>query len=175
MAKRDVCVKFASPKMSEMVYKHLGKTEMTHMVSFIDSKISGIHESIKGNFFETFMHEYMVNGCSLQVCLYGSKSESVESVNFRKLSTTFFTTQIEGKDGMYCRPRSKNMQGINSMLLPDKAFQMAVQTRRTFPLKSVVSLMTELSLKKKELKFYYVVPRIIFNDFKCQKNLFQTI
>ena len=54
---------------------------------------------------------------------------------------------------MYCRPRSKNMHGINSMVLPDKAFQMTVQTRCTFPLKSVVSLMMEMSLDKKELKF----------------------
>ena len=97
-AKRLFCVKYASPKISEMVYKHLGKIEMIHMVSFIYSKISGIHATIKGNFFQSYMHEYMVNGCSLQIYLYGSESESVESVNFGKLSTAFFSTQIEGND-----------------------------------------------------------------------------
>ena len=61
------------------------------------------------------------------------------------------------------------MEGIDSMLLPDKAFQITVQTRRTFPLECVVSLMKKLNLKKNELKFYYVVPKNIFNDFKCQK------
>ena len=85
-----VCVKFGSTKIAEMVYKHLGNFEMNHMVRLIESKISGAYANLKGNLFETFMHDCIVHGRTFQACLYDSKPKSTESINFGKLSTLIF-------------------------------------------------------------------------------------
>ena len=103
-ASGTVCVKFGSTKIAEMVYKHLGDFEMNHMVRLIESKISGAYANLKGNLFETFMHDYIY---------------MILNLNQQNLSTLenyphlFFSTQdFDDKHGKYGRPRRKNQEGI---------------------------------------------------------------
>ncbi len=94
----EIHVKFASDEIAKMVYDHLSSKEKDYMIKYFEIELSGPYSSLRGTIFERFVHDYIGDGQSFQVCSISSTT----TVEFVCKTTYFFTnlSEVPSKKGL---------------------------------------------------------------------------
>ncbi|KAG0554358.1 hypothetical protein KC19_12G084800 [Ceratodon purpureus] len=168
-------VDFASFYVSELAYTKLQKSAWAKTVDFLERDDSA-SAAFRGQLFETAAHEMLLRKCRVRVRSLEENGQS-ETVDWPELQRRKFRklTDVkgEGSAGCYWKPESKTnatfdavCTSIGAPLGTSAALQMTISEEHGIKHDGLDKLLRAIPFVK---RFYWVVPALIFEDFKKQK------
>jgi hypothetical protein len=161
-------IKFASMYVSEAVIKNFERAIMNKIRTELNVSLSnGISNPVLGSIFEEMAHTILKNGGEFKIrTLDGSKSYTSQPINRRDKIYTFSTIETI-TDGNYFRPDNKNFPSIDSIIAPNKLFQMTTAINHPIKMIGLKKVYPKLA-KTGDIDFFFVVPAQLFDSYKKQ-------
>src|SRR4051812_12988998 len=121
-------VYLASTFVQERVYDKFAQQNYYQLMCFIrDAVGNSFVSAIRGKLFEGYAHRRLCSGEDFRVrSLEDSDSGEDAIVNFSKLTPKHIACVEDILAGYYCKPIAKNFKSIDSLVAPDKLFQMTM-------------------------------------------------
>jgi len=159
---------FASDYVKEEILKRLELYNQEKTRLFL-LKTDGPSSTLRGHVFEKWAHTALLAGGSFST--RSLEDNSVDTLLFQKMPLTTFHDISQVKPGMsYVRPLSKNFCAVDAMI-PSQNFLLQMTRNRNHPIKThgVRKCLPRLIHPKSEVRFYFVVPDTLFDDFRKQR------
>src|SRR2546430_4381226 len=121
-------VYLASTFVQEYVYEQFSEENRHRLISFISGAVGNpLLSSIRGGLFEAHAHQRLCSGEAFKIRLLSEPGPGFGSdetrVYFGPLVTRDVTHVKDISPGYYCRPVAKNFESIDSLIAPDRLFQ----------------------------------------------------
>ncbi|GBC06602.1 hypothetical protein RclHR1_06950008 [Rhizophagus clarus] len=172
----ETILRFASNYVLEQVTELL-ETRMRERLR--DQIKAGTGNSLLGNAFEYIAHKMLRNGGNFEVRPLDEYSkENIDdpaakvNLSQQNLPLYFKSSSIDKiKDGMYYQAWESNFPSLDSVITPNKVFQMTIAKHHPIKMNGLKALCNKFGDKSaKELIYYYfVVPEYLYDDYKVQK------
>src|SRR5439155_9408511 len=161
-------IKFASAYVSGIVIKNFERTIMNKMHTELNVSLSnGISNPVLGSIFEEITHMILKNGGKFKVhSLDDSNRYDPLPVNKQDRTYTFSTIETI-TDGNYFQPDNKNFPSIDSIIAPNKLFQMTTAMNHPIKMIGLKKVYPKLA-KTGDIDFFFVVPAQLFDSYKKQ-------
>jgi len=159
---------FASKYVKEEVLKRLELFNQEKTRLFL-LKTDGPSSTLRGHVFEKWAHTALQSGGTFRT--RNLDDDTANALPLPKMSMTVFHDISQVKPEMsYCRPLSKNFCAIDA-LIPSQNVLLQMTKNRNHPIKShgVRKCLPRLVHPKSEVRFYFVVPDTLFDDFRKQR------
>ncbi len=160
-------ISLASPYVSKKLFDEWGKSSMDNIVSLINSCCGQpLLAAVRGQLFEQYAHTVLSVQKKYKVkCLStGIETEITLKPSGQKKFDKL--CDVKTDDVVYYYPRSRIFETIDSILLPNNAFQITVSCSHGMKHHGLVQVKSQLLCKT--LRIYFVVPINIYDNFKKQ-------
>ena len=165
-------VYLASTFVQEFVYEQFSKENRHRLISFISGAVGNpLLSSIRGGLFEAHAHLRLCSGETFKTRLLsgpgpGSGNDET-SAYFGRLPTRDVSHVNDISPGYYCRPVAKNFESIDSLIAPNKLFQITVSDKHPIKHNGLEKLKDKLA-SSGEIRLYFVVPSDRYSSFQRQ-------
>ncbi|CAJ0826300.1 18346_t:CDS:2 [Entrophospora sp. SA101] len=124
----DIYMEFVSPYACKKVAELYEQQHKSELLAFLKASDYGVWGSVHGNLFENYAHRVISRRVTFNVHELGqSATESKEiNVEFPKYKLKEYKDISEIENNSYCIPHSKTNEGFDSLVPPNKFFQMTV-------------------------------------------------
>lgn len=162
-------IKFASNYVKDRVIDKL-ETDIKNKLR-METKLSleaGISNSLLGQVFEQIAHKILRNGGNFHIRHLESNTESIITIINQDEILEFSENGIDLiEDGKYYQPESKNFPTIDSIIAPDKLFQMTIAKCHPIKMNGLKKLRNKLG-GENEISFYFVIPTHLYEKYSVQ-------
>jgi len=167
----DIYMEFASPYVCKKVVELYEQQHKSELLAFLKASNYGVWGSVRGNLFESYAHRVISRGGTFNVhelSQSATRSEEikVEFSNY-KLKEYKYVSEIENNS--YCIPHSKTNEGFDSLVLPNKFFQMTIS--HTHPIKLKGFRKVKDLMDDKDICLYFVVPESTYKNFYKEQQI----
>ncbi|CAG8682346.1 2109_t:CDS:1 [Funneliformis caledonium] len=161
-------IKFASVYVSEIVIKNFEKSIMNKMRIELNVSLSNsISNSVLSSIFEEIAHTILKNVGKFKIRSLDDSARYDQTINRRDKIYTFSTIETM-TNGNYFRPDNKNFPSIDSIIAPDKLFQMTTAINHPIKMIGLKKVYAKLA-KTGNIDFFFTVPAQLFESYKKQK------
>ena len=163
----------ASTFVQEYVYEQFSKENRHRLISFISGAVGNpLLSSIRGGLFEAHAHQRLCSGETFKTRLLsdpgpGSGDDETDDAYFGPLATRDVSHVNDISPGYYCRPVAKNFESIDSLIAPNKLFQITVSDKHPIKHNGLEKLKDKLD-SSGEIRLYFVVPSDRYSSFQRQ-------
>ena len=162
-------VVFASQNVAQMVYEKATTDADCNVIKIMsqclaEPALSGIY----GQMFESFCHRLLCSGKKFKVKSLEEDTPTSTDISlkccdqkkFKHLKSVIFRNET------YYIPETKNFKSVDSILPPDRVFQVTVSENHPVELNNLE--LVQATLECEVLNLYFVVPKEVFPTFRKQ-------
>jgi hypothetical protein len=171
-----ITLKFASDYVKEQITDLLEERIRERL---LEQTKAGIGSSLLGISFEYMAHKILRNGGNFDVRPLDKYSDgdnndpgAIIDLPQQNISLYFKKKKVdEIKDGMYYQAWEKNFPSLDSLIAPNKVFQMTIATNHPIKMSGLKTLYSKFGGKSADdlIYYYFVVPEHLYDDYKVQK------
>ncbi|CAB5394212.1 unnamed protein product [Rhizophagus irregularis] len=172
---KEVILRFASNYVRERV---TDKLETSIRARLLEKTKAGTGNSLLGSVFEYIAHRTLWNGGKFDVRPLDKyednnnyDSDAIVNLPKQDLPLYFHKTRIDViEDGVYYQPQESNFPSVDSIIAPNKVFQMTIAKRHSIKMNGLKILYDKFGGESADhlIYYYFVVPEHIYDDYKTQ-------
>lgn len=169
----EITLRFASDYVKELVTDRLAERIRERL---LEQTMAGIGSSLLGISFEYMAHKILRNGGNFDVRPLDEYSnydpDAIIDLPKQSISLYFKKKKVdEINDGMYYQAWEKNFPSLDSLIAPNKVFQMTIAKDHPIKMSGMKTLCNKFGGKSADhlIYYYFVVPEHLYDDYQVQK------
>ena len=170
-------VRWASIWVAEEVAIRLHQHETNQLKTFLSAaEVSKDLGGIRGILWEGYCHRVLAGGGDFKSCYLGTAANPVDvnaqAATLQASSSSYIVGPWpDVRDlphNVYSRPRIKNLPAFDSVMQPNKLYQITVSSSHLVNCKGLLGALSGMQDDEHHVSLYFVVPTDIFQNFTAQ-------